>query len=153
VEYVLVFQKPGGKPLLVERTEEERKASCFPIDDLYTKEIAHNLWHIAAVQPHTSPHPSPFPEELAYRLISLYSYVGDTVLDPFVGSGTTAKVARLTGRDYIGYETNPAFFRLAQQRIEDTTLHRQRWIVRFEPAAGTEPSLPTSPANPETIHA
>ena len=134
IEYVLVFVKPGGKRIFAERTEEERQRSRIVVDDLLTKEIAQNLWHIAPVMPGTSPHPCPFPEELAYRLITLYSYAGETVLDPFLGSGTTAKVAKLTGRNYVGYEMQPEFLRLSKKRLKEKTIERQDWIQRFERA-------------------
>jgi len=132
LEYILVFVKPGQAKLFAGRSPAQRESSRIAIDDLYTKEIGTNLWHVAAVQPHSLQHPCPFPEELAYRLITLYSYRGDKVLDPFLGSGTTAKVARLTGREYYGYEVNPAFLKLARRRLREPTLQRQDWISRFQ---------------------
>jgi len=142
VEYVLVFRKPGGKRLFVGRSPAQREASRIPIDGLFTREIALNLWHMASVQPRSRPHPCPFPEELAYRLITLYSYRGERVLDPFLGSGTTAKVARLTGRDYYGYEINPVFLRAARRRLQETTLERQDWLSRCHHAHSTFSSSP-----------
>jgi len=62
-------------------------------------------------------HPAPFPEELPKRLIRLYSFWGDIVLDPFVGSGTTVKVAEDLGRQGIGYDINPEYIKLAQRRL------------------------------------
>lgn len=63
----------------------------------------------------------------------LYSYRGETVLDPFCGSGTTAKVAHRLGRDFVGYEINPKFAFLARRRVEDgTPVKRQRRVARFE---------------------
>ena len=139
LEYVLVFRKPGGQRLFEGRSQQEKEANRIPVDDLLTKEINHNLWHIAPVQPHSLPHPCPFPDELAYRLITLYSYKGERVLDPFTGSGTTLKVAKLTGRDYYGYEVQPVFLKLARQRLKETTLQRQGWICRFQKVP---PALP-----------
>lgn len=130
-EYILVFCKPGGKRIFADRSSSERTASRLFIDDLFIMEIAVNVWHIAPIQPYSTSHPCPFPEELAYRLITLYSYKGERVLDPFLGSGTTTKVARLTGRDYYGYELNPQFFDLARKRLQETKIERQRWISRF----------------------
>ena len=57
----------------------------------------------------TEKHPAPFPKELPYRLIKLYSFYGDTVLDPFMGSGTTAEAAIELGRNVIGYEINKEY--------------------------------------------
>jgi modification methylase len=59
-------------------------------------------------------HPAPFPEEMPKRLIKLYSFFGDTVLDPFMGTGTTALAASNLGRNSIGYEINPDYIELAK---------------------------------------
>jgi len=66
----------------------------------------------------TKQHPAPFPLELAKRLIQMFSFVGDTVLDPFVGTGTTIMAAMQTGRNSIGYDIDPEYFRLAKRNIE-----------------------------------
>jgi modification methylase len=63
-------------------------------------------------------HPAPFPIELPYRLIQLYTFQGDVVLDPFLGSGSTALAALKSGRGFIGYEINPEYVELAKARIE-----------------------------------
>ena len=148
-EYVLLFTKPGGPPTYANRTEVEREASRIPVDDLLFHELNNNIWNILPVQPQCrtkgadgTVHPCQYPEELAYRLITLYSYKGDVVLDPFTGSGTTLKVADLTGRRWVGYEPNPDFRRLAAERFRtERTIHRQRRITRFEtlPEEGKEP--------------
>ena len=88
-EYILIFRKPGP-PL-------RGRATAMDIDDLFTRDIANNIWHIAPVPPHTIAHPCPFPEELARRLVLLYSEPGDEVLDPFLGSGQTAILFVLAG--------------------------------------------------------
>ncbi len=62
-------------------------------------------------------HPAPFPEELPYRLIQLYSFKNDVVLDPFMGSGTTGISAFKSGRKFIGYEISEEYIKLANQRI------------------------------------
>lgn len=62
-------------------------------------------------------HPAPFPEELPFRLIQLYSFKQDIVLDPFIGSGTTAIAALKSNRKFIGFETNDAYIKLAEKRI------------------------------------
>ena len=61
---------------------------------------------------------APFPDELPYRLVRMFSCLGDTVLDPFVGTGTTVRVATLLGRKGIGYEVNPSLRRLIEQSIQ-----------------------------------
>ena len=145
-EYVLLLSKPGGTPIYKGRSEAEKEASRIPIDELLFHEVANNIWNILPVQPMTRaraartdtqetllPHPCPYPDELAYRLITLYSYKGDVVLDPFSGSGTTAKVASLTGRNFVGYEINPDFIALTKKRLQnETTVRRERRVSRFE---------------------
>jgi DNA modification methylase len=63
-------------------------------------------------------HPAPFPEELPYRLIQLYSFKGDIILDPFMGSGTTAVSALKTDRKFVGYDISKEYIDLAEKRIE-----------------------------------
>jgi len=62
-------------------------------------------------------HPAPFPIELPYRLIQLYTFKGDVILDPFMGSGTTAIAALKADRKYIGYDIDPAYVKQAEERI------------------------------------
>ncbi len=63
-------------------------------------------------------HPAPFPKELPHRLIKLYSFYGDTVLDPFIGTGTTAEAAIELGRNVIGYEINKEYEILIRNKIK-----------------------------------
>ena len=108
-EYILVFRKPG----------EQRRGTIneVPIDELYKRDIANNIWHIAPVPPKSIEHPCPFPEELVRRLILLYSQQGDWVLDPFLGSGQTALAALRLNRGCIGYDIEQTYIDLAIQRI------------------------------------
>ncbi len=108
-EYILIFRKPG----------EPRRgtATALAIDELFTHDIANNIWHIAPVPPRHIDHPCPFPEELARRLVLLYSDKGDEVLDPFLGSGQTALAALRQGRSCAGYDIEPAYLELARQRV------------------------------------
>lgn len=131
-EYILVFRKPGPK-IYEGRTAEEKEEATYPINRLFTMDIANNIWHIAPVPPNTIPHPAPFPEEIPYRLIQLYSYPGDLVLDPFVGSGQTIKVAHHLGRRYVGYEVIPQYVALAEQRLtEPLRLRKEQLVAVFE---------------------
>ena len=84
----------------------------------YTKSI----WRFPAASARKANHPAPFPVELPLRLIHLYSFVGDIVLDPFMGSGTTAEAAVNTDRRYVGYEINPAYVEHAKARVAGTQL-------------------------------
>jgi site-specific DNA-methyltransferase (adenine-specific) len=111
VEYVLMLRKPGGYR---QPTEEQRRRSKIGKDE-------HARWFrsIWTDLPgaSTRDHPAPFPVELAYRLIRMFSFVDDTVLDPFVGTGSTMLAAIRAGRHSIGNEVDPTYFRLAEQTI------------------------------------
>jgi len=67
-------------------------------------------------------HPAPFPEELPYRLIQLYTFEGDVVLDPFCGSGTTCIAALKTGRHFVGFDIYEDYVNLARRRIRETVM-------------------------------
>ena len=139
-EYILIFRKPG-LPIYREHSAEEKKKSAFPINRLFTMDIANNVWHIAPVPPDVIDHPCPFPEEIPDRLIRLYSYVDDVVLDPFAGSGQTLKVARQLGRQYVGYETIAKYAQLAKARVTGKPAIRpQQLIARFDKIAVDEPA-------------
>jgi DNA modification methylase len=131
-EYILIFRKPGPQPIYDERSGKEKAASGYDINDLYKREIANNIWHIAPVPPKQYDHPCPFPEEIPFRLIRLYSYRGDKVLDPFCGIGTTLKVAKHLGRDYYGYEVKKKYYDAAQERLDTPLKLRDQLISRFE---------------------
>lgn len=76
-----------------------------------------DVWELAPESATRVNHPAPFPVELPQRLIDLYTYRGDVVLDPFMGSGTTAVAAVRTGRHYLGYDTDEAYARAARERV------------------------------------
>ena len=83
-----------------------------------------NIWEMGPVrQQGDGRHPAPFPEALATDHILSWSNEGDTVLDPFLGSGTTGKMAVLNGRDFIGVERDPSYFLIAQSRIQSAQTH------------------------------
>lgn len=111
VEYILMQRKPGGyrKP-----TPEQRERSRIP------KELFHQwfrqLWDDIPGES-TKAHPAPFPLELAERLVRMFSFVGDTVLDPFAGMGTTLVAAARHGRHSIGIELVPRYAELARERF------------------------------------
>jgi site-specific DNA-methyltransferase (adenine-specific) len=101
---------------------KRREAQGYPFEATISKEdfMAWTLdvWHIPPESATRVGHPAPFPVELPRRLIELYTYKGDVVLDPFIGSGTTAVAAIASGRHYVGYETDPEYVDLAARRIE-----------------------------------
>ncbi|MDR7415580.1 MAG: site-specific DNA-methyltransferase [Armatimonadota bacterium] len=130
-EYILVFRKPGP-PIYRERTESERRNARVPVTDVFTRDVANNVWHIAPVPPGTLDHPCPFPEEIPYRLIQLYSYPDEVVLDPFLGSGQVAKVALHLGRHAVGYDIVPQYVTYAYGRLsEPLRVRRKQLVVEF----------------------
>jgi site-specific DNA-methyltransferase (adenine-specific) len=111
-EYILVFSKGTFKRPKVEGRENTISKEEFLE---YTKSV----WGFASKSAKKIGHPAPFPVELPYRLIQLYTYSDEVVLDPFMGSGQTAIAALKTGRHYVGYEINDEYVELAQGRIAD----------------------------------
>jgi len=94
-------------------------------------EATTDVWELPSESATRVGHPAPFPVELPLRLIELYTYEGDLVLDPFMGSGTTAAAALRSGRHYVGYDTESEYVRIAEQRV---TEERDRLIVHEERA-------------------
>jgi DNA modification methylase len=117
-EFILVLRKGD-----VNSGRSRRRETLPARHEEWTKEIANSIWHIAPVPPGFIEHPCPFPEEIPYRLMKLYSYRGDTVLDPFNGSGQTTKVAFHFKRRYIGIDIVKEYVNLAKSRIIDEPLH------------------------------
>ncbi len=114
-EYILVFSKGSfkrGNPLNRENT----------ITDEEFLEFTKSVWTFPAEPASKVRHPAPFPIELPYRLIQLYSFKGEVILDPFMGSGQTALAACKAGRHYVGYEINQHYVTLAQERINAAAL-------------------------------
>lgn len=113
-EYILVFSKGSfGRVNRKEREDTIKKEEFLE----YTKSV----WDIQTSSANEVGHPAPFPEELPYRAIQLYSFKDDVVLDPFIGSGTTGIAASKSRRKYIGYEIEKEYVKLAKKRIHDET--------------------------------
>jgi len=110
-EYILVFSKGSYS------RDSKGKESTITNDEFM--DFTKSVWHFPAVSAKRIGHPAPFPEELPRRLIQLYSFKGDVVLDPFMGSGQTAIASIKTGRHYIGYEINKEYCKLANKRIKE----------------------------------
>lgn len=111
IEFILMQRKPGGyrKPTLLQRnasrlTKEEHEAWF------------RQIWRLTGAS--TKSHPAPFPLELAYRLVRMFSFTEDTVLDPFVGTGTTMVAAMRAGRHSIGIEVDPHYAAETLKRLE-----------------------------------
>jgi DNA modification methylase len=135
-EYLLVFQRGTGS------LQGDRNLCDLTQDEFEQFTISH--WYIKPEQglppSHPDFHPVPFPQELVYRCIKLYSYVGATVFDPFVGCGTTAFVAKALNRRYVGVEQSPLYCRSAEKALRtlDRLTHAERLasIKRFVVADG-----------------
>jgi len=85
-------------------------------------EFTKSVWTFAAEPATKVGHPAPFPVELPYRLIQLYTFEGEVVLDPFIGSGQAAIAAIKTRRHYVGYDINEDYVKLAKKRIKEFSL-------------------------------
>lgn len=110
------------------------KRSKLVLDNLMKKEVANSVWHIAPMPPsYRKFHPAAFPEEIPYRLIQLYSNVGDIVLDPFVGSGQTTKMARFLRRKYLGIDKSAKYVKIAQKRtLESSSLRKMQLVPNWK---------------------
>jgi len=110
-EYILVFSKGTYS----RKSLPNRKSTISREEFL---EYTQSVWTFPAVSARSIGHPAPFPVELPQRLIQLYTYAGEVVLDPFMGSGQTALAALQTGRQYVGYEVEASYVQLAERRIQ-----------------------------------
>ena len=111
MEFILMQRKPGGyrKP-----SEEQRDASRISKDDF--NRWFQQIWTIPGAS--TKQHPAPFPLELALRIVRMFSFEGDSVLDPFCGSGTSMIAALKTGRNSIGVEIDPDYCLMAARYLK-----------------------------------
>ncbi len=113
-EWIIVFCKKGKREKVSDEIKEKSK--------LTQKEWAdwaiNSFWEMQPAKAKAEGHPAPFPKELPHRLIKLYSFYGDTVLDPFMGTGTTAEAALELGRNAIGYEINPDYSELIASKVD-----------------------------------
>ena len=125
IEYILLLRKPGAyrKP-----TMRQRELSRIAKEDYHTWYRA--VWDdIGGAS--SAGHPAPFPLELPNRLIWMFSFVGDTVLDPFVGSGTTCLAAAQAGRHSVGYDIEESYLDLAERRLRRANLSPEPVLERI----------------------
>ena len=109
-EYCLVFSKEG-------MSKGSKGKSTIEKEEFMESTLS--IWNINPARAKKIGHPAPFPVELAERFINLYSYEKDLILDPFIGSGTTALAASKLKRSYIGYEVNAEYCKLAEKRLAE----------------------------------
>ncbi len=124
-EYILIFSKGEYKR---EKGEKENTITKEQFME-WTKSI----WTMNAVSAKRIGHPAPFPEELPYRLIQLYSFKGDIILDPFMGSGTTAVSALKSDRKFVGYDISQEYNDLAGRRVKSLLTQS---TIKFATIAG-----------------
>jgi site-specific DNA-methyltransferase (adenine-specific) len=110
IEFILMQRKPGGYR---QPTEHQRKLSMIAKED-YGKWFQ-QIWTVTGAS--TKEHPAPFPAELASRLVRMFSFWGDTVVDPFSGTGTTMVAAMRAGRNSIGIEIDREYCKMAEDRL------------------------------------
>ena len=110
-EYILVFSKDSFS------LPRKGKQSTIRKEDFL--EWTKSIWTFSAISAKKVGHPAPFPEELPHRLINLYSFKDDIVLDPFLGSGTTCVSALKNNRSYIGYDINEDYINLANSKLNE----------------------------------
>ncbi|MCD6456355.1 MAG: site-specific DNA-methyltransferase [Methanophagales archaeon] len=111
-EYILIF----SKGTFSRKNGNKRKNTSSKEEIL---ELTKSVWTFPAESARKIGHPAPFPVELPYRLIQLYTYEGEVVLDPFIGSGQAAIAAVKTNRHYIGYDIDENYVKLAEKRIRE----------------------------------
>ena len=113
-EYILVFSKGTFA-----RKKHLNRDSTISREEFL--EFTKSVWTFPAEQARTVGHPAPFPVELPYRLIQLYTYDGEVILDPFIGSGQAAIASIKTKRRYVGYDINEEYVKLSERRIRRFT--------------------------------
>jgi site-specific DNA-methyltransferase (adenine-specific) len=134
IEFILMQRKPGGyrKP-----TEEQRRLSMIPKEKF--DKWFQQFWTITGAS--TKEHPAPYPLELASRLVQMFSFTGDTVLDPFCGTGTTLVAATGHGRNSIGVELDTDYCKMAASRLMNESgslFGKARFQIELKPYAALD---------------
>jgi modification methylase len=126
-EYILIFSKAGFS----RKNPDSRRVTISKEEFL---ELTKSVWTFPAVRAKQVGHPAPFPTELPYRLIQLYTFEGEVVLDPFMGSGQTAIAALQANRSYVGYEVDAEYISLAHKRLQQFVLEfKSQKVLEFSP--------------------
>lgn len=112
-EWITVFSKEGKRNPVSKDIKEKSKLTT----EEWQKWAINSIWEMQPAKAKAEGHPAPFPKELPMRLIKLYSFWGDTVLDPFAGTGTTLLAAQELGRKSIGFELNPEYIKLINRKL------------------------------------
>jgi len=129
VEYILIFRKPGAY-----RTPSPEQRTLSVIERKDHERWFRQIWADVPGQIRLQGHPAPYPKELAFRLISMFSFVGDVVLDPFWGTGSTTAAAIEAHRSSIGYEIEPQYLALGRARFGQADIEAE---IQFVTRDGT----------------
>jgi site-specific DNA-methyltransferase (adenine-specific) len=143
MEFILMQRKPGGYR---QPTERQRKLSMISKEE-YNKWFQ-QFWNVTGAS--TREHPAPFPLELAYRLVRMFSFVGDTVVDPFCGTGTTMVAALKTGRNSVGIDIDPEYCKMAENglRKESNDMFSSANLEFIYPARENQPKAAVGEKEP-----
>lgn len=117
-EWIIVYSKYGKRKQPSKKIKEKSKITQKEWADF----AINSIWEMNPAKAKDIGHPAPFPEELPRRIIKLHSFYGDTILDPFCGSGTALKVAEELGRNSVGYDINKKYISLAKKRLSQSIL-------------------------------
>lgn len=117
-EYLLIFSKGNYKLPRTKAERENGRVDSIEKEDFISQ--TKSIWSFPTERASRVNHPAPFPVDLPRKCIEMYTFEGDVVLDPFLGSGTTAVASKLTGRKYIGVDLSEEYCKIAEQRLEST---------------------------------
>jgi len=162
-EMVVVYRKPGRSRKVPKEVKEASVRFPYkcPAAMQEHSDLAQQVWTIYPEKVKRDDHPAPFPELLVRRLLRFYTFIGDTVLDPFCGSGTVPAVAKQMSRQWVGIDIEPRFVAMSQARVDavevdgikdiEVRTGRPAW-PKPEPMASTTPSSPGDRAKAERKH-
>ena len=117
-EYLLIFSKGNYKLPRTKAERENGRIDSIEKEDFISQ--TKSIWSFPTERASRVNHPAPFPVDLPRKCIEMYTFEGDVVLDPFLGSGTTAVASKQTGRKYIGVDLSEEYCKIAEQRVEST---------------------------------
>jgi site-specific DNA-methyltransferase (adenine-specific) len=134
LEHILFLRKPGGYRKPTPAMEEGSRISTDDYSEWFSP-----IWTVGGASTHE--HPAPYPKEIASRLIRMFSFVGDVVLDPFAGTGTTSLAALETGRHSVGVEIEPKYLDIIERRLGQIPLAgAEVRVIRAEAATASAAS-------------
>ena len=128
-EYIIIAQKKGSETPIalpfddINKFPEKIEHKTLDID---LQEYITDIWSFNTESAKRVNHPAPFPAELPFRIITFFTHKGDLVLDPFMGSGSAAIAAVVSGRKFIGYDIDPQYVKLAYKRVKELKINLRK---------------------------